>query len=100
MEQLNQSHTLYDAYNFGYNLTFDMLWQHKFKKPRRTFSLDISGGANNKDGHTSLNSFDLFNTQDDSTLLLNQQANYFTHSYTASANAAYTEPVGKTGMLQ
>jgi len=94
-----QAQNTYYGHNYGYNITGNLLFQHKFKKPHRTFSVNVSTTINNKKGNTSLNSNDLY-YDPDTTILLNQQAALYNYSYSASVNFAYTEPVGKTGMLQ
>lgn len=99
IEPISQSQTHYNPYNFGYNLSGDILWQHKFKKRRRTFSADISSTYNNKVGHTMLNSLNYY-TENNDSVWLNQTSPTCSNSYTLGANLAYTEPVGKTGMFQ
>jgi hypothetical protein len=92
--------TQLNSHNFGYSFSGDLLYQHKFAKRHRTFSLDISSSVNNKFSTQLQNSNTIYADLIDSTVLLNQQTRGTTTSYTVSANAAYTEPVGKTGMLQ
>lgn len=95
-----------DAYNFGYNITGDLHFQHKFKKPRRTFSVDVNYVVNNKKGHSSLNSntiayyVDTANMTLEDTTPINQQTTTYTYSYSVSASCNYTEPLGKHSMLQ
>lgn len=97
-EFLGQSNSSYYAHNFGYTLSGDILYQHKFKKPRRTLSIDVNGSFNDKKGNTSLTSENLFASTSDSTLT-DQQATVLNNSYTVSGNITYTEPAGKTGMV-
>ena len=83
----------------GYNFTGDILFQHKFKKVHRTFSADLGYTVNNKSGNTWQTSNTLYAIEGDS-VMLNQLTPSLTNAYTASLNLAYTEPVGKSGMLQ
>ena len=96
---ISQSQTIYASRNFGYNLSGDILYQHKFKRPRRTISSDISSAYNYKASHSTLNSLNYYSENRDS-VWLNQTSPTLSNSYTLGANIAYTEPVGKTGILQ
>ncbi len=96
---VSQSQTRYNPTSFGYNLSGDVLWQHKFKKPKRTFSIDISSAYSYKEGITTLKSLNYYSENNDS-VWLNQTSPTHSNSYTLGGNLAYTEPVGKTGMLQ
>ena len=96
---VSQVQSAYDSYNFGYNISGDILWQHKFKKRRRTFSIDLSSAYNYKEGHTALQSLGYYSENSDS-VWVNQTTPVLGNSYTLGANLAYTEPVGKTGILQ
>ena len=99
IEPLSQSQTNSSSNNFGYNLSGDILFQHKFKKRRRTISIDLSSTYNNKVAHAMLQSLNYYSENNDS-VWLNQTSPTYSNSYTLGANFAYTEPVGKTGMLQ
>lgn len=79
----------------GSNLTF----RHKFKKPLRTFSLDLNGtvNVNNGDGYNySVNHF----YKQAKTDSLNQYYNDSLHSYNFSPTLSYTEPVGKNQVIE
>ena len=85
------------ADNSGYNSSNNLLIQHKFKKQRRTISLNVNGGANTKTGdgtYTSVNTFlpDTVVTRDQTNTLDNS-------GYNVSPNISYTEPIGKKGQL-
>jgi uncharacterized membrane protein YgcG len=77
----------------------DLQFRHKFAKPFRTLSLDISGSGNvnNGTGYTySANNFYLL----DSTQNLNQFYNDSLHSITINPTLSYTEPLSKHMILQ
>lgn len=79
----------------GSNLTF----RHKFKKPFRTFSLDLNGTANVNDGdglNYSVNRLYRAGVVD----TLNQYYNDSLHSYNISPTLSYTEPVGKNQVIE
>ncbi|RYE24301.1 MAG: TonB-dependent receptor [Sphingobacteriales bacterium] len=82
--------------NFGYNFNNSLLYRHKFKKQGRTISLNLAGGINNRDGNSSLYSF---NDYEDSDSLVDQRSNNYTHGYNMSGNITYTEPLSKLSQL-
>ena len=85
----------------AYNISNNILYRHSFKKPRRTFSINLRTGLNNSDGESYLDAFTTYFKGPvsliDSTLQFSDQ---LTKSYDLSANINYTEPVGKNGMVQ
>lgn len=82
----------------GYNYTSDLTYRHKFKKVGRTISLGatVSGNLNNGDG-TTYSLTQIINKPDS---ILDQRSDSKTKSNTLSSNLAYTEPIGKTSILQ
>ena len=96
-----QSHTVSDqyAYNSGYTISNDILYQHKFAKKYQTFSIDIGTTINNKQGNGSQNSYSYYDTTN-TTVPLDQQYSSYNHSYTLNANLALTEPVTAKSMIQ
>jgi len=86
--------------NTGFSLpNADLQFRHKFAKPFRTISLDISGSGsvNNGDGHTlSIDNF----YELDSTHTINQYYKDSLHSITIIPTLSYTEPLGKGMILQ
>lgn len=89
----------YNTKNLGYNSSLDILFQHKFVKVGRTFSVGITGNLNNSDGDAALISKNNFSIIQDSTEL-NQKTDNSTRSYSGSANFAYTEPINDLSMMQ
>lgn len=81
-----------------YDLAGNILFRHKFKKPRRTISLNISADYNPKNADGSLHSFNKYYQYNDSTLL-NQQNTQNTIGLMVSPNLSFTEPIGKIGQL-
>ncbi|MCD6012410.1 MAG: hypothetical protein K0Q79_2272 [Flavipsychrobacter sp.] len=86
------------ADNSGYNSTNNLLIQHKFKKPRRTISLNINGGANAKTGTGTYVSENVF-VADTLTIPRDQNSTLDNSGYNVSPNVSYTEPIGKNGQL-
>ena len=94
------------AKNSGYSSTNNLLIQHKFRKPRRTISLNVSSSLNEKSGDgmyyandTEFRYDGILPTPQDSVTLLNQHYTQYNNSYTVGGNLTYTEPVGKKGQL-
>ncbi len=90
------------ANNNGYSSSNNLLIQHKFKKQRRTISLNISASLNDKtsDGtYKSLNEY--YETIGAAPRNQNYDQSYTlkTNGNTVSPNVTYTEPIGKKGQL-
>jgi len=96
-----QSHTVSQqyAYNSGYTISGDILYQHKFPKKYQTFSVDIGTTITNKQGNGNQYSYSYYDTTN-STVPLNQQYLSYNHSYNLNANFALTEPVSTNSMIQ
>lgn len=86
--------------NSGFNINgSNFTFRHKFQKPYRTLSLDLTGTANVNDGNGynySLNKFYRL----DSNQTINQYYNDSLHSYSISPTLVYTEPVSKKSIIQ
>lgn len=82
------------AYNFSNNL----LYQHRFKKERRTVSLNFTTQFNNQDGSGVYNSSSNYDTLASPTIL-DQRYTSATKDYTISGTVTYTEPIGINGQL-
>jgi Outer membrane protein beta-barrel family/Carboxypeptidase regulatory-like domain len=79
----------------GSNFTF----RHKFRKPFRTFSVDLNGAVNNNSGdgyNYAVNNFYRL----DSTQILDQHYTDTLHSATFSPTVSYTEPVGRNQIME
>ncbi len=82
----------------GYNATNNLLIQHKFKKPRRTVSLNVNGGLNSKTGDGTYRSENNF-FADSTTVLRDQVYDLDNSGYNVSPTLSYTEPIGKQGQI-
>ncbi len=98
-ELLSRTISNYSSKNSGYNASGDLLYQHKFHKQYRTLSINIGTTINNKKGNTTQNALNSFQNISDSATI-DQQANSIGTSYKVNGNITYTEPAGKTGMVQ
>ncbi len=98
-ELLSRTLSNYVSESSGYNVSGDLLWQHKFRKLYRTFSMSVGTTINNKEGNTSQNALNSFQDISDSATV-DQQGNSVGTSYKVNGNITYTEPAGKSGMVQ
>ncbi len=82
------------------NISAPILFQHKFRTPRRTLSVQLTPGYNRDRGQNFLFSENRF--FEDSLFVdsLDQEGQLYVEGYNVSSNVAYTEPVGEKGMLQ
>lgn len=99
-EQISSIDNYNESKSNGYNFSNNLLYQHKFKKPRRTISLNINTSVNNKDGDglTAYNSIFYTGLVPETNIdtLMNTNSS---KSYSYGANLTYTEPIGKNGQL-
>lgn len=98
-ELMGTTQSNYQSKNFGYNASGDLVWQHKFRKQYRTISISAGGTVNNKNGSSNQLAFNTFADTSGNTAL-NQEAENKSQSYTVNGNISYTEPAGKSGMIQ
>jgi hypothetical protein len=85
--------------NRGYNFSNGLVYRHRFKKRRRSLSLAINTEINNRAGESELRSVNDDQSSDE-PLIINQESQAYTDSYTLSSTLSYTEPVGKQAQLQ
>ena len=93
---LTQTHNFNGANTSGYSSSDNILLQHKFRKPRRTISLNVSTSINEKDGNAVSWAHNLNGVVPDS---LDQHSTIYNNGYTVSPNVTYTEPAGKKGQF-
>jgi len=96
---LSRTLSTYTSKSNGYNASGDLLFQHRFNKRYRTLSINAATTINNKYGNTSQLAQNNYETVSDSSTL-DQQGNSASTSYKVNGNVTYTEPAGKTGMVQ
>ncbi len=91
------------AYYHGYSSSNTLLIQHKFKKPRRTISLNVTNSLNEKAGNGFYDASDTiiryFPALSDSFTTLNQHYTQYNNGYSLGGNLTYTEPIGKKGQI-
>jgi hypothetical protein len=97
---ISLSKTSYSADNSGYNLSDNLLFNHKFSKQGRTVSLNIDASYNNKNTTGLLYSASQYFSNSDSFVINDQQSKSDNYSYTINPSLSYTEPLGRNTVLQ
>lgn len=103
---LNGSSSWSDAHTSGYSLGDDLVFRHKFAKAGRTISAGISGSANKNEPNSRSDAQTVYYRKMSNGTFLSDttntdlKSNSLTKGYSISGNLAYTEPVGKSGLLQ
>ena len=86
--------------NSGFNINgSNITLRHRFKKPFRTLSLDLTGTVNVNNGEGYQNSVDSLYALD-SLQILHQYYNDSLHSVNLSPTLSYTEPVTKNSIFE
>lgn len=85
-----------ESSNMGYSVNNDLLWRHRFNKPKRTFSIDLKTQFNNKDADNYQYSNSIYYYDSGDSLSIRDQQSYNeTKGYSVSSKFSYTEPIGK-----
>ncbi|HEV3414291.1 MAG TPA: TonB-dependent receptor [Puia sp.] len=101
--QVYTENTHTSSSNRGFSIpNSDLQFRHRFAKPFRTISLDISGSASVNNGYGYLQSLDSFYQPPTgpSSINLNQYYNDSLHSVNIVPTLSYTEPLSKHSILQ
>ena len=87
--------------NSGFSINNSNLqFRHRFAKPYRTISLDVSGSANINNGTGNTYSVNQFYSGLNRVDTINQFYRDSLHSYTITPTLSYTEPIAKNQILQ
>ncbi|TAH24532.1 MAG: TonB-dependent receptor [Cytophagales bacterium] len=98
---INNTSNTFKSTNQAFNFSNNLLFNHKFAKPSRSYSISIGTSLNNRTTENGLNAKNVFfKTLSDSTQLIDQRANLDNKSVNLNTNISYSEPIGKTGALQ
>lgn len=99
---LNATLTHKDPLNKGYSIGNNLLFRHKFEKPGRTISLNISHDLNKRTNETNQYSdiYEIDTANNINQRSIKQQSKTETTSNTYAENITYTEPLSKTAQLQ
>lgn len=96
--QRSRTSTRSDNNNSGYDFANNLLYQHKFRKEGRTLSLNLNAQLSERNNDGNYLSQNVFS--DSLSNGLDQQFGTYGYTKKLSPNLAYTEPLGKTSMVQ
>lgn len=84
--------------NLAYDITNNLLYQHRFAKKGRTISFNVSNTLTKRDNNGDYYAYNFYS--DTSSTVLDQT--FVTNSRTrkTAANLSYTEPMGENGQIQ
>ncbi|MBS3914558.1 MAG: TonB-dependent receptor [Bacteroidetes bacterium] len=97
---LNQSKIDYLLLGNGMNFSNNIMFRHKFEKRGRTFSISADNQINSKATNTTNQSSNRSYIPMDSTFATDQYVESNSPQKSIGSRISYTEPIGKTGMLQ
>ena len=97
--KVNESLNRYPSDLKGLNFSSNLLYRHRFKKRRRTFSINLNNTYNDKAGESNLLSLSNFFTEAEKSDTLDQFSDLMIDGWSLATNFAYTEPLGERGML-
>ncbi|HEV3411217.1 MAG TPA: outer membrane beta-barrel protein [Puia sp.] len=98
--RINRSVSNSNSTNSGFNINgSNLTLRHRFHKPFRTISLDLTGTVNVNNGHGYLNAVDSLYALD-SVQILHQYYNDSLHSMNISPTLSYTEPISKHSIIE
>lgn len=100
-EQLNaQTINAFQSDLTGLNIDNNLLYRIRLNKPRRTLSINFSGGYTQNRGDNQQNyAFQVFRNPPPPTDSLNQKGDLDQGGYNYGINLSATEPLGRSGML-
>lgn len=96
---LNATDNLFNSNYDGLSFNNSLLWRRKFRKPSRTFSVDVTNGYNPKIGDSELSSFNSYIFPTTSFDTLDQQSTLDANNWNMAANLEYTEPLTQYSQL-
>lgn len=97
---LNRSDNLFSSDLTGVNFNNNLLFRHRFRNSRRTYSINVSSGYNQKRGNSNLGSINAFFSPPPTSVdTLDQLSNLDSHTWNNAVNLSYTEPLGQNQTL-
>jgi hypothetical protein len=101
MDDLLQSGSLQDFVSDlqTLHISANILWRHKFDRPRRTLSLNINPSYAPKEGENEFLSSNSFIEAGVRMDTINQRSFLDQNTWGVSANLSYTEPLGRYSMM-
>jgi hypothetical protein len=100
-DSLNTSINRNTAQREGFNIRNNVMFRHSFAKKGRTFSVGFNTNYTKNDGNSVTNAqYRFFNDAAVVDSLQQQLYDNNTNGHSIGGNIAYTEPIGKIGILQ
>ncbi|MDQ3072278.1 MAG: TonB-dependent receptor family protein [Bacteroidota bacterium] len=87
------------ADNMAYNLNSDLLWNHRFRKFGRSFSINLNTSVNDRSGENKLQSLNEYYMLG-RIVSIDQLSDHETAGYTVSTNVAFVEPLDSFSAFQ
>jgi uncharacterized membrane protein YgcG len=100
-DTLNSTGNVFNSEVMAYNISNELLLQHKFKKQGRTISLNLNGSYSGNDASSNLYSVNTYyNDSSSFSGILDQRSTLVKPGKTLGSNLSYTEPLGPKSILQ
>lgn len=96
---LNQTDNEYRSDLKGVNFSNNVLFRHRFRKPRRTISLNVGMGYNTNTGESYLDTEDEYFDVPPTADTLRQFADLNNNGWNISSGLSFTEPIGERSQL-
>ncbi|MFA6334036.1 MAG: outer membrane beta-barrel family protein [Bacteroidales bacterium] len=99
--KINNGNSISSGDNQSQSLNGDLLFRQKLNKVGRTFSLNVSYSYSNSDlDAINYSETNVFNGNNTTTSLVDQQYDLNNRSYSLGARASYTEPLGNNFFIE
>lgn len=92
-DPLNTGSTDFRSRLYGASADGDLMWRHRFRKARRTLSVNLIGGLSPREGDNQLQSENAFFIPQPRQDTLDQRADLDAGNFNAAVQLEYTEPV-------
>jgi hypothetical protein len=97
---LNSTNTENENNGNAYNISGNATYSHRFAKPKRNLTIDLTGNYNNRLNDNQQLAENLYAENIDSAIILNQLAKNANVSANAAVDINWSEPIGKNSTLE
>jgi len=99
LDSLNSANSINSSLNTSWNLSGALNYKHRFKKPGRTFTMELNGNYTDRIGTGALFSRNKWYDIVDSSQIINQNSALVGNSWSIAPTLAWTEKLGETGIV-
>jgi hypothetical protein len=99
LDSLNSANSTNSSLNTSWNLSGALNYKHRFKKPGRTFAVELNGNYTDRIGTGALFSRNKWYDVNDSTQIVNQNSALVGNSWSIAPILTWTEKLGKKGIF-